>query len=135
MDDEKRRANEWVDARARHVEIARFTHSYQPIICTSSEDVYGYEIFSAAIDLEGNRVPPDQLLSGIADDLYLCELDQRMMHSASQVRVPNDFAQKRFVNGAKVICEGIETEQCMDAVRELGADFAQGCYIARPKEA
>ena len=242
MDDEKKRANEWVDARGKRVEIARFTHSYQPIICTSSENVYGYEIFSSAIDLEGNRVSPDHLLRGITDDLYLCELDQRMMHSASQVRVPDAIAQKRFVNisseinfialdpevfadpshtvieltehfpilnwmalrerteqlseygieiaiddfgaghgnlqmllelspnyvkmdkyfahhldnfhsfkkqmaflrdmvesvqsyGAKVICEGIETEQCMDAVRELGADFAQGYYISRPKDA
>jgi EAL domain-containing protein (putative c-di-GMP-specific phosphodiesterase class I) len=242
MDDDKKRANEWSGARGRRIEIARFTHTYQPIIYASSDDVYGYEIFSAAIDVEGNRVPPDQLLSGIADDLYLCELDQRMMHSASQVRAPDVIQHKRFVNisseinfialtpdmfadpahtvieltehfpilnwmalrerteqlaehgieiaiddfgaghgnlqmllelsptyvkmdkyfahhlesyqcmrkqmsflrdmvesiqsfGAKVICEGVETEQCMDAVRELGADFAQGYYIARPKEA
>jgi EAL domain-containing protein (putative c-di-GMP-specific phosphodiesterase class I) len=36
------------------------------------------------------------------------------------------------VLGLETVAEGIETEEQMDAVRELGADLAQGFLISRP---
>lgn len=37
--------------------------------------------------------------------------------------------------GLKVVAEGIEDQETMDALADLGCDIGQGYYIARPKEA
>lgn len=37
--------------------------------------------------------------------------------------------------GMKVVAEGVETQFAMDALKELGCDYAQGYYIARPMPA
>ncbi len=37
--------------------------------------------------------------------------------------------------GMKVVAEGVETRVAMDVLRELGCDYAQGYYIARPMPA
>lgn len=35
--------------------------------------------------------------------------------------------------GMKVVAEGVETEKCLQALRDLGVDFAQGFHLHRPQ--
>ncbi len=37
--------------------------------------------------------------------------------------------------GIEVVAEGVETEQQMELIRNLGCDYAQGYYIGRPVRA
>jgi len=37
-----------------------------------------------------------------------------------------------FDTGAKVVADGVETDQEAEALRRLGIDLAQGSYLARP---
>ena len=49
---------------------------------------------------------------------------------ANLVRAMIEVCQKEL--GAKVVCEGVETERERDTLADLGADLLQGFLFARP---
>lgn len=80
----------------------------------------GYSNLKYIADLSPEVVKLDrELVTNLAGERRL----QRLVSSI--VRLCADL-------GARVVAEGIETEDELSAVRDTGADFGQGYFIARP---
>lgn len=80
----------------------------------------GYSNLKYIADLNPEVVKLDrELIMGLVRETRLFRLCKAL------VRLCNDL-------GAKVVCEGIETAEELDAVIATGAHYAQGYYLARP---
>jgi EAL domain-containing protein (putative c-di-GMP-specific phosphodiesterase class I) len=80
----------------------------------------GYSSLSHILKLAPDFIKLDRdLVSGIDVDPV------RRVLAASLVMFAND-------TGAKLIAEGVETRDELDALRDLGVDYAQGYFLGRP---
>ena len=92
---------------------------------------------------EGAQVALDDLGAGFTSLNYLeqlrpdvVKLDRALIRGlhGGDPRVPLILALVRYAHdlGIRVVAEGVETESEFRLVRELGADYAQGFFLARP---
>lgn len=98
----------------------------------------------AEVRAKGIRLAVDDLGAGYSNLLYIAELEPEIVkldRGLTQVSVRNERSQRfmtAVVNlchemGAKVVAEGIETQEELQAVRETGVDFGQGYLLGRPE--
>ncbi|WP_425148697.1 EAL domain-containing protein [Deinococcus sp.] len=94
---------------------------------------------------EGARVALDDLGSGHTSLSYLAELrpdfvkiDQmlvrQMSESAAAVRLVRSLTEYAHELGSRVVAEGIETLDLLEAAGQTGVDFVQGYYLGRPSQ-
>ncbi|MFT2720337.1 EAL domain-containing protein [Deinococcus sp. A31D244] len=92
---------------------------------------------------EGAQVALDDLGAGFTSLNYLerlrpdvVKLDRALIRElhGSDPRVPLILALIRYAHdlGIRVVAEGVETASEFRLIRELGADYAQGFFLARP---
>ncbi len=113
---------------------------------TETQPIEEYDLIRSAIEhyrQEGFVIALDDLGAGYSGLKLWSEMHPDFVkidrHFIADVN--NDKVKRQFVNsiidisrtiGCQVITEGVETEAEYAAVRNLGADFAQGYYFARP---
>lgn len=71
--------------------------------------------------------------------LHVVKLDKSLVDdvtvsSDARVIVENSVAMMKRLN-RRVLCEGVETKEQADFLRDIGVDFIQGYYYAKPMEA
>jgi len=80
----------------------------------------GYSNLARIVDLEPSHVKLDiSLIKGIDTHVRKQKLVSSLVHLCREL-------------GAEVVCEGVETLDELKAVRDTGAQFAQGFFLARP---
>jgi len=80
----------------------------------------GYSNLARIVDLEPSHVKLDiSLVKGIDKHPRKQKLARSLVNLCAEL-------------GAEVVCEGVETLDELKAVRDTGAQFAQGFYLARP---
>jgi len=126
---------------------AIFNHDHQVYLeITESAPISHYEFCHSVLDeirSKGVLLVVDDLGAGYSNLKYIADLapavvkldrelvmglvkDSRLFTLCSGlVRLCNDL-------GARVVCEGIETAEELEAVIATGAHFGQGYYLARP---
>jgi EAL domain-containing protein (putative c-di-GMP-specific phosphodiesterase class I) len=131
----------WAAARRAGADLGRVCFEVM-----ETEAFPDLELLRAILDRfreRGARVALDDLGAGNSSLLYLdvlrpdvVKLDRGLIAGLDQ-----DAARRRMVGAladyaheldAEVVAEGVETAGELHAVRELGADLAQGYYLARP---
>ncbi len=87
-----------------------------------------------AIDDFGSGYSTETTLLKINPDFLKIDMDIiRNIHSdKNKYQLVGNIIEYSKVRGIKTIAEGVETEEELYAVMELGADYIQGFYLARP---
>jgi EAL domain-containing protein (putative c-di-GMP-specific phosphodiesterase class I) len=115
---------------------------------TEAEKVNDFELLKRVMQeyrAEGAKIALDDLGSGYSSILRLADLrpdyvklDQRLVHGAYGdylrsvlLKAVTEAAHKLNI---KVVAEGVETEDDLRFCIEIGADLAQGYFLARPAE-
>jgi len=87
-----------------------------------------------AVDDFGSGYSNFRLLESLSPDLI--KLDRSYLGAGrdrnARLTLMRSTVQLAHVVGARVIVEGIETQDHLELAREAGADFVQGFLIARP---
>lgn len=115
---------------------------------------WGLELFEGAdpeeclsvreqVDRLGGFLLIDDAGAGFADEKRIRQLDpdivkidralfwQSLTDAAGRERIASIFTAARDV-AARTLVEGVESAEQFDAVRELGADYAQGYHLGQP---
>jgi EAL domain-containing protein (putative c-di-GMP-specific phosphodiesterase class I) len=115
---------------------------------TEAEKVNDFEFLKRVMQeyrAEGAKIALDDLGSGYSSILRLADLqpdyvklDQRLVHGAYGdylrsvlLKAVTEAAHKLNI---QVVAEGVETENDLKFCNEIGADLAQGFFLARPAE-
>jgi len=115
---------------------------------TEAEKVNDFEFLKRVMQeyrAEGAKIALDDLGSGYSSILRLADLrpdyvklDQRLVHGAYGdhlrsvlLKAVTEAAHKLNI---RVVAEGVETEDDLRFCIEIGADLAQGYFLARPAE-
>ncbi len=102
------------------------------------------EEFSRSMSALGCRMALDDFGTGYGTFTELRHLDldslkidqsfvQNMLHDRNDERVVNTIAFVARQYGLKTVAEGVETEQTLEKLAELGIDRAQGYFFGKPK--
>src|SRR5690554_2128925 len=108
------------------------THDYE--LMRRAVKHYQAEGFSIALDDLGSGYSSLRLWSEVQPDFV--KIDRHFINGIEKDRVKRDFVRSiidiaRSVN-SQVIAEGIETLQEFETLSELGVDYLQGYYFAKP---
>ncbi|WP_036591484.1 GGDEF domain-containing protein [Oceanospirillum maris] len=108
------------------------THDYE-LMCHAVRHYQG-EGFSIAIDDLGAGYSSLRLWSELQPEYV--KIDRHFVSGIDRDKVKRDFVRSiveiaRAVN-SQVVAEGIETRQEFEALSEIGVDYLQGYYFARP---
>ncbi|HWM89569.1 MAG TPA: EAL domain-containing protein [Thermoanaerobaculia bacterium] len=100
--------------------------------------------FISALKVKGCRFILDDFGSGLSSFAYLKDLSmdflkidgefvQNMVDDRVKRAMVESIHQIGHVMGLQTIAEWVENRQTLDALRELGVDYAQGYWISRPQ--
>jgi EAL domain-containing protein (putative c-di-GMP-specific phosphodiesterase class I) len=115
---------------------------------TEAEKVRDLDVLRAVMQeyrAEGARIALDDLGSGYSSILHLADLrpdyvklDQRLVHGAWQDELRlvllKAITKAAHELNIRVVAEGVETEDDLRFSVEIGADFVQGYFLARPAQ-
>jgi PAS domain S-box-containing protein len=99
--------------------------------------------FAADLTTLGCGLALDDFGTGFGSFTYLRQLPLRylkidrsfvtgVVHSRADLRAVQSIIRIAESFGLRVIAEGVEDENTLDLLRELGVDYAQGFYLGRP---
>ncbi len=100
----------------------------------------------ARLRLKGVQLSIDDFGTGYSSlvQLYRLPYSEIKIDKSFTIEMKSDIEAETIVRsiiglghsiGLKVVAEGIEDQETMDALADLGCDIGQGYYISRPKEA
>ena len=100
--------------------------------------------FISALKVKGCRFILDDFGSGLSSFAYLRDLSvdflkiegefvQNMVEDRIKRAMVESINQIGHVMGLQTIAEWVENRQTMDALREMGVDYAQGYWLCRPQ--
>ncbi len=100
--------------------------------------------FIGALKVKGCRFVLDDFGSGLSSFAYLKDLSmdflkidgefvQNMMEDRVKRAMVESINQIGHVMGLQTIAEWVENRQTMEALREMGVDYAQGYWLCRPQ--
>ncbi len=115
---------------------------------TEAEKVHDLDFLKSIMQeyrAEGAKIALDDLGSGYSSILHLADLrpdyvklDQRLVRNAYGDRLRSvllkAITEASHKLGIRVVAEGVETEDDLKFCFEIGADLAQGYFLARPAE-
>lgn len=110
-------------ATAHPDEAVRLSRALKKLGCMVAMDDFGAECASYAV-LRELKVDFIKIAAALVREIPVSPFDRALVHSVVEVA---------RVTGRQTIAKSVENDAILDAVRELGVDFAQGYGVSRPR--
>ncbi len=110
-------------ATAQPDAAARLSRALKRLGCMVALDDFGAECSSYGV-LRELKVDFIKIAAALVKEIPVSPLDRALVHSVVEVA---------RVTGRHTIAKAVENDAILDAVRELGVDFAQGYGVSRPR--
>lgn len=122
-----------VDHSRLHIELTETAYSDNPQMVASTLETLRAQGFSTELDDFGSGYSSLVSLNSLSLDVM--KLDRSVISQATTLndyRILESALKLAQILGLKTVVEGVETEEEMQKVKELGCDLIQGYYYSRP---